>query len=180
MGALFMYLTWHEIKNKTVDLFSVNGCGCELAVLSVTIFNSSLPDFAWTNLVASGNWASMLLLTQGGLWEDQGCGSGPGGGRVAAEVRCQSEVRGFRALASRLQRAANRAPGQIQDPGDRCHRILHHVPRIWPPRSVLQCGQYHLSLIYIFWPTHSVMFSLQFTQDKQSSTSHPESWLLWL
>lgn len=88
--------------------------------------------------------ANPFHSTQGGLRADQGRGSGPSCSRVAAEVWCQSEVWGFRALASWLQRAANRAARKIQDPGDWCYRILHHVPRIWPPRSVLQCGQYHI------------------------------------
>lgn len=94
-----------------------------------------------------------LILIQGGLWKDQSCGSRPSCSRVAAEMWCQSEVSRFRTLASRLQRLANWASGQIQDPGDWRHWILHHVQRIWPPRSVLQCGECYV-LVAFKW-THS-------------------------
>lgn len=103
----------------------------------------------------------LLILTQGGLWKDQSCGSRPSCSRVAAEMWCQSEVSRFRTLAPRLQRTANWASGQIQDPGDWCHWILHHVQRIWPPGSVLQCGEYYVLVPLSFtFPSHMFIVCL--------------------
>lgn len=93
----------------------------------------------------------LLILVQGGLWQDQSCGSRPSRSRVAAQMRCQGEVWRLRTLPSWLQRAANWASGKIQDPGDRRHWILHHAPRIWPPGSVLHCGKYYV-LVPVKWP----------------------------
>lgn len=137
---------------------------------------SYLPNQIWTLHIRCHQrvpyFECLLLFTQGGLWEDQSCWTRPSCSRVAAEMWCQSEVPRFWSLASWLQWAANWASWEIQDPGDWRYWILHHVQRIWPPGSVLQCGEYYV--LVLVW---LVQDSLPFPSIWSCIFSSPYSYL---
>lgn len=145
------YLIDNKINNSWW-FAQVKRIGCQLyfmparSALSVTTITTS------HDVINMYRTQCLLIFSQGRLWTDQSCWSRPSCSRVAAEMRSQSEVSRFRTLASGLQRTANWASGQIQDPGNWRHRILHHVQRVWPPGSVLQCGEYNV-LVLVKCPT---------------------------
>ncbi|XP_074400228.1 ATP synthase subunit s, mitochondrial isoform X2 [Zonotrichia albicollis] len=76
---------------------------------------------------------AVTLESKGGPRAHPRGGPGPGGLGVAAALRGPRALPGLAQVAAGLQRAAQRAPGQVQDRGHQRHRLLHHAPRIRLP-----------------------------------------------
>lgn len=147
----FLYTLVHKVSKNAHSLSGTQALFCFPCTKLWVMSSGAFPLFpfvwpaSWTSFMRS---VRGVLHLQGGLWKNQSRWSGPSRSGVAAQMRCQSEVSRFWSLAARLQRAANWGSGQIQDPGDRRHRVLHHVPRVWPPGWVSVCGRFSSSRLH--------------------------------